>query len=153
MKDMYHKYFDAFSLGETIECGGRQMTEADTRLSIGVIGGSHPLHMDPNYCASRPDVGFPIVQGSIVLGYIDACFYSWACPGDEVVVIPNGYEKIRFIKPIYINDVINTTFIISDLCSLNDRFGRVVADATVCNQQKKPVVFARQYFLVEKEWK
>lgn len=68
MQDMYHKYFEDFKLDETCRSSGRQMTEADTRISIGVIGGSHPLHIDPEYCASRPDVGRPIVQGSMVLG-------------------------------------------------------------------------------------
>lgn len=151
MRDMYHKYFDYFTIGEEITCGGRQMTEADTRLSIGVIGGSHPLHMDPNYCATRPDVGAPIVQGSVVLGYIDACFYDWACPGGEVVVIPDGYEKIRFMKPIYMNDIVVTKFVISELTDLDERFGRIGAEATVCNQDGIAVTFAKQYFKVEKE--
>ena len=51
MQDMYHKYFEDFKLDETCRSSGRQMTEADTRISIGVIGGSHPLHIDPEYCA------------------------------------------------------------------------------------------------------
>ena len=76
MQDMYHKYFEDFKLDETCRSSGRQMTEADTRISIGVIGGSHPLHIDPEYCASRPDVGRPIVQGSMVLGFIDAGMYA-----------------------------------------------------------------------------
>ena len=106
MQDMYHKYFEDFKLDETCRSSGRQMTEADTRISIGVIGGSH-LHIDPEYCASRPDVGRPIVQGSMVLGFIDAGMYDALCPGGEVVVIPRGYDKIRFMKPIYIGDIIN----------------------------------------------
>lgn len=151
MKDMYHKYFEYFQVGEEIDCGGRQMTEADTRLSIGVIGGSHPLHMDPNYCATRPDVGAPIVQGSVVLGYIDACFYDWACPGGEVVVIPCGYEKIRFMKPIYMDDIVKTKLVITDLIDINGNYGRVTAEATVYNQNGVAVTFAKQHFMVEKE--
>ena len=52
MENGYRKYFEYFEIGEVTKCGGRQMTEADTRLSVGVIGGSHPLHMDPTYCAN-----------------------------------------------------------------------------------------------------
>lgn len=151
MKDMYHKYFDDFEIGEITKCGGRQMTEADTRLSVGVIGGSHPLHMDPKYCATRPDVGSPIVQGSVVLGYIDACFYDWVCPGGEVIVIPDGYEKIRFMKPIYMDDIIQAEFVISDLEETGGRFGRVTAEVTVFNQDNVPVTFAKQHFMVQKE--
>lgn len=151
MKDMCHKYFEDFQIGEKTKCGGRQMTEADTRLSVGVIGGSHPLHMDPNYCATRPDVGAPIVQGSVVLGYIDACFYDWVCPGGKVIVIPDGYEKIRFMKPIYMDDIVNAEFVISDLTDINNRFGKITAEATVYNQNGIPVTFAKQHFMVQKE--
>ena len=125
MQDMYHKYFEDFKLDETCRSSGRQMTEADTRISIGVIGGSHPLHIDPEYCASRPDVGRPIVQGSMVLGFIDAGMYDALCPGGEVVVIPRGYDKIRFMKPIYIGDIINCEFQVKGVSDFNDRYGQV----------------------------
>ena len=36
MQDMYHKYFEDFKLDETCRSSGRQMTEADTRISIGL---------------------------------------------------------------------------------------------------------------------
>lgn len=151
MRDQYHKYFEWFEQGEVITCGGRQMTEADTRLSVGVIGGSHPLHLDPDYCATRPDVGRPIVQGSVVLGYIDACLYDWVCPGGEVVLIPDGYDKIRFLKPIYLDDIVKAEVSIVGLEEAGERYGRVTADITVRNQAAVPVTFARQSFLVEKE--
>lgn len=151
MQDMYHKYFEDFKLDETCRSSGRQMTEADTRISIGVIGGSHPLHIDPEYCASRPDVGRPIVQGSMVLGFIDAGMYDVLCPGGEVVVIPRGYDKIRFMKPIYIGDIINCEFQVKGVSDFNDRYGQVTVAATVYNQEKVPVTFALEHFLVEKE--
>ena len=94
MQDMYHKYFEDFKLDETCRSSGRQMTEADTRISIGVIGGSHPLHIDPEYCASRPDVGRPIVQGSMVLGFIDAGMYDALCPGGEVVAAASATGRV-----------------------------------------------------------
>ncbi len=95
-----NRYFEAFEKGEKIRSTGRQMTDADTRLLMGVISGSHPLHVDPDYCASRPDVGRPIIQGSLVLGVMDAFFFESVCPGNQVLALVDGYEKIRFIKPI-----------------------------------------------------
>lgn len=151
MRDAYHKYFEYFQVGETIATGGRQMTEADARLAVGVVGGSHPIHMDPYYCATRPDVGTPIAQGSMILGYVDAGFYDGVCPGGEVVVIPDGYEKIRFMKPIHLGDVVVANFEIKALEDVNERYGRVTAAVTVTNQEQVPVTFALEHFLVEKE--
>lgn len=151
MRDMYHKYFEDFVLDETFRSSGRQMTEADTRISIGVIGGSHPLHIDPEYCASRPDVGRPIVQGSMVLGFIDAGMYDGPCPGGEVVVIPRGYEKIRFMKPIYIGDIVNCEFQVKGLADFDKTYGVVTVAVTVYNQEHTAVTFALEEFLVEKE--
>lgn len=151
MKDIYHKYFEDFQVGEKISSGGRQITEADARLAIGVIGASHPLHIDPEYCASRPDVGAPIAQGSMILGYMDAGFYDWVCPGGEVVVIPEGYEKIRFMKPIFLGDVVKAEFEIKELSEAGEHFGRVTAAITVYNQNQVPVTFALEHFLVAQE--
>lgn len=151
MQDVYHKYFEYFTIGEKITSGGRPMTEADTRISIGIIGGSHPMHYDPEYCASRPDLGAPILQGSIALGYIDAGFYDCVCPGGEVVVIPDGYDKIRFMKPIYIGESIKVEYEIIKLQDANEKYGRVTVAATVYNQKSVPVTFAQEHFLVAKE--
>lgn len=151
MKDIYHKYFEYLKVGDKIVSGGRQITEADARLAVGLVGGSHPLHMDPEYCASRPDVGAPIVQGSMILGYIDAGMYDWVCPGGEVVIIPDGYEKIRFMKPIYLGDIVKAELEVKGLEVVNEKYGRATMAVTVYNQKKVPVTFALEHFLVERE--
>ena len=93
MQDMYHKYFEDFKLDETCRSSGRQMTEADTRISIGVIGGSHPLHIDPEYCASRPDVGRPIVQGSMVLGLLTQACMMHSAPAAKWWLSPAAMTR------------------------------------------------------------
>ncbi len=155
------RYFETYEVGEKIRSTGRQMTDADTRLLMGVISGSHPLHVDPDYCASRPDVGRPIIQGSLVLGVMDAFFFESVCPGNQVLALVDGYEKIRFIKPIYVGDVLHAEFEVvgkepetrhglpGEQAGKN--FGRLTCGVTVYNQAEVPVVYALEHYLVEKE--
>ena len=145
-----NRYWEDFSVGMTFQSNGRQMTDADTRLLIGVISGSHPLHTDPIYCATRPDVLRPILQGSLVLGVMDAFFFESVCPGNEVLSLVDGYDKIRFIKPIYINDVLQAQFEVTAREDYNEKFGRITCSVTVVNQDKVTVVFAVEHYLVAK---
>lgn len=145
-----NRYWEDFTVGMTFHSNGRQMTDADTRLLIGVISGSHPLHTDPIYCATRPDVLRPILQGSLVLGVMDAFFFESVCPGNEVLALVDGYEKIRFIKPIYINDVLQAQFEVIAVENFNENYGRVTCNVTVVNQDKVTVVFAVEHYLVSK---
>ena len=55
------------------------------------------------------------------------------------------------MKPIYMDDIVNAEFVISDLTNINDRFGKITAEATVYNQNGIPVTFAKQHFMVQKE--
>lgn len=154
------RYFEDYETGEKFRSTGRQMTDADTRLLMGVISGSHPLHMDPVYCASRPDVGRPIIQGSLVLGVIDAFFFESVCPGNQVLALADGYEKIRFIKPIYVGDVLHAEFEVVERAEetrgglpgekAGKHFGRLTCGVTVYNQKDVPVVYALEHYLVER---
>ena len=146
-----NKYWEDFAVGEKVKSNGRQMTDADTRLLIGVISGSHPLHIDPIYCASRPDVLKPIMQGSLVLGVMDAFFFESVCPGNEVLALVNGYDKIRFIKPIYVGDVLRAEFEVTGKEDHDAKYGSVTCGVTVYNQDDVPVVFAIEHYLIEKK--
>lgn len=148
-----NKYWEDFKVGEQFISNGRQMTESDIRFLIGCAGGSHPLHTDPIFCAKRPDVGKPILQGSLVLGVVDEFFFESVCPGNEVLSMVNGYEKIRFIKPIYENDVLYTKFEIIETKEYDDEFGSLTCNATVYNQDDEVVTFAVQNYLVAKKFK
>lgn len=145
-----NRYWEDFRPGDTFQSSGRQMTDADTRLLIGVISGSHPLHTDPIYCASRPDVLRPILQGSLVLGVMDAFFFECVCPGNEVLALVDGYEKIRFIKPIYIGDVLRAEFEVMERRD-GRTYGSLTCGVTVRNQDGDTVVFAMEHYLVEKK--
>ena len=151
MKDAYHKYFNDFVIGEKILSGGRQITDSDERILLGMIGADHPLHTDPIYCAGREDVKTPIASGSLILGFIDGQFYRCVCRGDEVTVIPDGYQKIRFLKPIHIGDTVRAEYEITALEDVDPRYGRVTAAVNVLNQDGTLVTFAAEHFIIEKE--
>lgn len=155
------RYYEDYMVGEKIRSTGRQMTDADTRLLMGVISGSHPLHVDPEYCAGRPDVGRPILQGSLILGVVDAFFDQNVCPGEAVLSLPAGYEKIRFIQPIYVGDVLHGEFEVMGKETVETpglpgekagkRYGKLTCGVTVYNQEGTAVVYALEHWLVERK--
>ncbi|WP_434310453.1 MaoC family dehydratase [Hominifimenecus sp. rT4P-3] len=145
------RYWEEYQVGEKTISYGRQMTEADIRLLIACVGGSHPLHTDPAYCASRPEIGRPIMPGSMILGWMDACFHDHMCPGTDVLFFPEGYEKIRFIRPVYENDILTDEFEVTGLEERDDVFGRVMCSQTIKNQEGQVVGFAQETFLVERK--
>lgn len=144
------RYFEEFQVGETLTSHGRLMTDADIRLLIGCAGGDHPLHTDPIYCATRPDVRKPILQGTLVMGASDGFFVNSICP-DGVLVLHYGYEKVRFIKPVYTGDTVYTKFELIDSQIKNDEFGILTFNATTYNQNDVPVLFQVEKFYVERK--
>ena len=144
------RFWEDYRVGEKVKSYGRQMTEADIRFLIACVGGSHPLHTDPIYCKGRPDIGRPIMPGSMILGWMDACFHDHMCPGTEVLFFPEKKEKIRFIRPVYENDVLTDEFEVTGVEERDGKFGRVHCSQTVKNQEGEVVGFAKETFLVEK---
>ena len=144
MKDC--SYMNDHQVGEKIESRGRIMTDADIRLLIASSGGEHPLHTDPIFASKMP-VKRLIVQGSLILGVVDAFFSeSVFCHGEKAITY--GYEKIRFVRPIFINDVVRGEFELISCEKKDDRYGLMTYQATVYNQNNEVVFIAVETFAV-----
>ncbi len=146
-------YFEDFQTGQKCTSSGRQITEADVRLLFGMVGGTHPLHIDPIYCASRPDVGRPIAPGSLILGVVEGFFTKDVCPDHHVFSQPAGYRKIRFLKPIYLDDVVCAVFEVCGREKEDGFSGEVLFHISVYNQKQEIVTYMEELFRVEKREK
>lgn len=140
------KYFEDYVVGERLCTGGRTMTEADIRLYIGASDNSHPVHVDREYCRGHSKVSDCVVQGCLVLGTVDGFMAREVVPRD-VPVLHYGYDRVRFVRPVYAGDTIHAEVAVKEKSIKNNEFGVVCFDLTVVNQHGETVIVAvdRQY--------
>lgn len=144
---MEKTYLKDCKLGEKFESRGRIMTEADVRILIACSGAEHPVHTDPIF-ASKMAIGRPIMQGCLMLGVVDTFFSETVFTTGEPV-LTYGYEKIRFIRPVYINDVVRGEFELLSQKKKDTMHSIMTYKATVYNQNDEVVFSAEETFFVE----
>jgi acyl dehydratase len=141
-------YFEDYQLGDQRVTSGRTITEADVVLHAGQTGDFYPHHMDEAWCRTQP-FGKRIAHGTLVLsvavgmtaGDINPCAMSY------------GYDRVRFIRPVFIGDTIHATATIRDKRDDAKRATHgIVAEALeVFNQDGKIVLACEHLYLVERK--
>src|SRR3954451_12217489 len=103
------KYFEEFELNEKRSTGGRTVTETDIVIHAGQSGDFFPHHMDEEWCKTQP-FKKRIAHGTLIFTV------SIGLTADFVntVSMTYGYEKLRFTKPVFINDTIRVQVTIKD---------------------------------------
>lgn len=147
------KTFEDFSVGDAFESDGRTVTEADIRLFIGATGATHPNHVDREFATSHPvlDLDDVVAQGVLTLSVADG-FVSEALGEGETLLAANyGYDRVRFLDPVYPGDTVGATIEVADREERDDDWGRLTLDVTVTNQDGDAVLVAENVQLVATE--
>lgn len=147
------KTFEDFSVGDTFESDGRTVTEADIRLFIGATGATHPNHVDREFATGHPvlDLDDVVAQGVLTLSVADG-FVSEALGEGETLLAANyGYDRVRFLDPVYPGDTVGATIEVADREERDDDWGRLTLDVTVTNQDGDAVLVAENVQLVATE--
>lgn len=144
---MSAQYFEQYEIGETRTSTGRTITEADIVLHAGQTGDFYPHHMDREWCATQP-FGQRIAHGTLI--------FSVAVGMTAAAINPHamsyGYDKLRFIKPVFINDTITSKITISEKRDhKRPSHGVVVEHLEVTNQEGITVLVCDHLLLVERE--
>ncbi len=140
-------FFEEFALGATRETGGRTITETDVVLHAGQTGDFYPHHMDAEWCKTQP-FGARMAHGTLV--------FSVAVGMTAGAINPRamsyGYDRLRFVRPVFLNDTIHVAVAIKELREepKRPRHGIVVEALTVLNQRGETVLVADHLLLVEK---
>ena len=116
------RHFEDYEVGDKITTAARTITETDVVNYCAISGNWHPLHADAESAKSLL-YGKRIVQGALV--YTIAL--GLALPMPEVMgetVANYGTDKLRFPKPLFINDTIHVEVVVEEL--LDHRLGGVV---------------------------
>lgn len=142
------RHYEDYELGETRHSYGRTITEADVVLHAGQTGDSYPHHMDAVWCATQP-FGARIAHGTLVLSVAVGSLAGDINPA----AMSYGYDKIRFIRPVFLGDTITAHAEISgkrDYPKNAAHQGIVEETVTVTNQAGDVVLALVHLYIVEK---
>jgi acyl dehydratase len=142
------RWFEDYEIGETRTSVGRTVTEADIVLHAGQTGDFFPHHMDAEWMKTQP-AGQRIAHGTLVLSMAVGMTAGDINPQS----MSYGYDKIRFIKPVFIGDTITVTAEItekSDHKRMADTHGYVHELVTVTNQHGETVMVLTHLYLTNK---
>jgi acyl dehydratase len=139
--------FEDYEAGATRETGGRTITETDIVLHAGQTGDFYPHHMDAEWCATQ-EFKQRIAHGTLIFsvavgmtaGAINPEAYSY------------GYDRLRFIKPVFIGDTIRVRVTIKEKREhKKPGFGVVSELLEVTNQRGETVMACEHLLLVSRQ--
>ena len=139
-------YFEDYQLGETRTTTGRTITEADIVIHAGHTGDYYPHHMDAEWVKTQP-FGQRMAHGTLVFSVAVGMTAGEINP----VAFSYGYDRLRFIKPVFIGDTIRVTATIKDKKEDPKRpeHGVVYEQGEVVNQRDETVLVFTHIHLVE----
>lgn len=146
---MIQQYFEDYQIGSKRVSTGRTITEADIVLHAGQTGDFYPHHMDAEWCKTQ-EFGQRVAHGTLVLsvgvgmlaGEINEVAFSY------------GYDRVRFIAPVFIGDTITAH---SEIVEKKDHkkrpevYGMVDEQVSVINQRGETVISFVHVYMVRKK--
>ena len=139
-------YFEEYELGAERTTLGRTITETDIVIHAGQTGDFYPHHMDAEWCKTQK-FGQRVAHGTLIFSIAVGMTAGAVNP----VAFSYGYDKLRFIKPVFIGDTITCTVTISEKREhKRPGFGIVVEHLDVTNQRGEVVLVADHLLMAER---
>ena len=140
-------YFEDYAIGSTRRTTGRTITETDFVVHAGHTGDFFPHHMDAEFMKATP-FGRRIAHGTLVFSIGVGLTASVINP----VAFSYGYDRLRFIKPVFISDTIHSVTTIAEKADDPKRpdAGRVIERLEVVSQRGEVVLAADHIYVVER---
>ena len=136
MQDFYVKVGDSVTFAKTVG-------ETDIYLFAGITGDFSVNHVNEQYMAGSK-FGRRIAHGALIVGYMSTCSTGMIekCGGAtaEVTPVSLGYDRVRFLAPVFIGDTVTVTYTIAEV---DPPKRQSVADIGVTNQNGTLVTVAR----------
>ncbi len=125
---------------------GRTITETDIVIHAGQSGDFFPHHMDEEWCKSQP-FKKRIAHGTLIFTVAVGLTADFV----NEVSMTYGYERLRFIKPVFINDTIKVTVTIKDLKDHKKPEYGLVTELVECFNQHNELVMLCEHILMVKK--
>ena len=120
-------------VGETTRFA-KTITDADLAMFSAISGDFDPVHVDEEYAKTTP-FGRRIAHGIAVMGLLSAAESEMSrrivARGGEGKPVSLGYEKVRFLKPVFVGDTLSAVYTIAEL---QPERGRAIGKCEIANQ-------------------
>ncbi len=141
------QFFEDYQIGSSRETLGRTITETDIVLHAGQTGDFYPHHMDAEWCKTQ-DFKQRIAHGTLI--------FSVAVGMTAGAINPEafsyGYDRLRFIKPVFIGDTIRVRVSIKEKREHKKPGHGIVSELVeVFNQRNETVLACEHLLLVRKK--
>jgi 3-hydroxybutyryl-CoA dehydratase len=128
-------------IGETASFT-KTITEADVVLFSGITGDFDPIHVDEEY-AKKTSFGRRLVHGGLVMGLLSTTASMMSRRsverGSNGVSVSLGYDRVRFLKPVFIGDTLTARYTVE---ALDAEAARSRSKAEVVNHTGEVVLAA-----------
>ena len=141
------KFFEDFELNEGRTTDKRKITAAAIDLHAEESGDYFPHHMDAEWCKTQP-FKKRMAHGTLVLTI------AIGLTADVIneVSMTYGFDRIRFVKPVFIDDTIHVVTRIKEKKDHKKKgFGLVIEQVETFNQDDQLVMVCEHIYLVEKK--
>jgi len=121
--------FNAVEIGRTVRFS-KTVGESDVYLFAGITGDFSPNHVNEEYMKTTR-YGQRIAHGVLAIGYMSTASSKIleGIPGPRVSY---GYDRVRFLKPIFIGDTITVEYTIEE--KVPEKY-ELLSKVTVANQR------------------
>jgi len=139
-------FFEHYEIGTCRITLARTITETDFVVHAGHTGDFFPHHMDAEFMRTHA-FGQRIAHGTMVF----AIGVGLTATRINPVAFSYGYDKLRFVKPVFIGDTIHTRLTIAKKEPDRKRpgHGRVWESTEVINQHGEVVLASEHIYIVE----
>ena len=144
---MYIKstFFEDYILNSKRITLGRTITETDFVVHAGHTGDFFPHHMDAEWCKTQP-FKQRIAHGTMIFSIGIGLTASEINPE----AMSKGYDRLRFIKPVFIGDTIHSEITISEKgASKKEGHGAVTEHVEMINQHGELVLVCEHLLVVK----
>lgn len=139
------RFFEDVEVGESRQTFGRTITETDFVVHAGHTGDFFPHHMDAEWCRTQ-EIGQRIAHGTMIFSIGIGLTATTINPQ----AMSYGYDRLRFVRPVFIGDTITTFTRISDKRDHPKRsaHGVVTEDVDIRNQRGETVLACQHLYLI-----
>lgn len=131
-------------VGDTVRFS-KTVGESDIYLFAGLTGDLSQNHVDDEFM-SHSIYGKRIAHGALMVGFMSTAstrmIEESLRKGIDSTPVSLGYDGVRFLRPVYINDTVTVTYTITEV---DEERRRTLASVDVTNQRDELVAVGKHH--------